>query len=387
MADAADQAAAPAEILIVDDSLANLKLLTHIFNGAGYLPRPANNGKLALRSAQKKPPALILLDVRMPGMDGFEVCRQLKQNPHTRDIPVIFLTGLAEIADKSKGFELGAVDYITKPFDKVEVLARVRVHLALASAQEQLASQILQLRQANDQMARDIQENQAMQEKLRLALSRLQRLTAQVTNELEEERHMVAYELQEQLAQEVAALKIYLEILKTQELGDKAQASLLHAQAIAKTMVARIRSLTRELRPPLLGILGLSAALENHCSQQAEAAGWVLHFDAPKPSQRPQPEVELACYRVAERALALIAQHAKATHLWLSLHEQADGLELKIRDNGVGFNAACDPTASSAIGLIEMEERARQVGGSLELEPGQGSGAQIRALFPLALAG
>ena len=140
------------EILVVDDTMANLKWMTEILKGAGYRTRATNDGELALRSVRARPPALILLDITMPGLDGFEVCRRLKAEEITRDIPVIFLSSLAEMTDKTLGFELGAVDYITKPAHAQEVLARVDVHLALATAREQLKIQNLQLHRINQQL-------------------------------------------------------------------------------------------------------------------------------------------------------------------------------------------------------------------------------------------
>ncbi|NWF35406.1 response regulator [Mariprofundus sp. KV] len=122
---------ASSEILVVDDTPASLKLITETLRGEGYQVRPANSGQLALNSAVAKPPQLILLDIRMPGMDGFEVIRKLKADEITRDVPVIFLSASVELESHIKGFDLGAVDFVTKPFQRQELLARVRTHLEL----------------------------------------------------------------------------------------------------------------------------------------------------------------------------------------------------------------------------------------------------------------
>ncbi len=159
------------EILVVDDTMANLKWIAEILKGAGYRARATNDGELALRSVRARPPALILLDIVMPGLDGFEVCRRLKADEATRDIPVIFLSSLDEMTDKTRGFELGAIDYITKPAHAQEVLARVGAHLALATAREQLKIQNLQLQRANEQ--------------LRNAQGRLEEMVATRTAELQ----------------------------------------------------------------------------------------------------------------------------------------------------------------------------------------------------------
>ncbi|GMT48634.1 MAG: diguanylate cyclase response regulator [bacterium] len=132
-----------ATILVVDDSKANLSMLGTILLDDGYHVALASSGVEAVKCIQKEAPDLILLDVIMPNMDGFEVCRQLKANTSTKDIPVIFLTALAETSYKLKAFEAEGVDYITKPFVQEEVLARVNVHVKLKKALEKLENMSL----------------------------------------------------------------------------------------------------------------------------------------------------------------------------------------------------------------------------------------------------
>lgn len=124
-------------VLVIDDTPDNLTLVSGLLGGI-YTVRLANNGEKALAMAASNPPNLILLDIMMPGMDGYEVCRRLKADPRTRDVPVIFLTAKAEMADEEQGFELGAVDYITKPISPPIVLARVKTHIALKALADAL---------------------------------------------------------------------------------------------------------------------------------------------------------------------------------------------------------------------------------------------------------
>ena len=126
-------------VLIVDDTLKNIQLLGAILREHNYQISVAQNGKQALELVAMEVPDLILLDISMPEMDGFETCAHLKKNPATRDIPVIFLTAKTEIENIVEGFELGAVDYVTKPFNASELLSRVNTHLQLKNAREQLA--------------------------------------------------------------------------------------------------------------------------------------------------------------------------------------------------------------------------------------------------------
>ncbi|MCP4359006.1 MAG: hybrid sensor histidine kinase/response regulator [Chloroflexi bacterium] len=135
----------PANILIVDDTPANLRLLAGILTDAGYQVRPARDGRIALTAAQSIPPDLILLDIMMPDIDGYEVIRRLKADERTRDIPVIFISALDDVHDKIKSFSLGGVDYITKPFQAEEVLARVKSHITIHRLQQDLRDQVAEL--------------------------------------------------------------------------------------------------------------------------------------------------------------------------------------------------------------------------------------------------
>ena len=138
-----DQNFLPRSILIVDDEIANLKLLAELLTQQGYQVRPTESPQLAIDSAFSQPPSLILLDVKMPIIDGFEVCRRLKQDARTRDIPVIFISALQSTDDKVRGFEAGGVDFITKPIQEDEVLARVRTHMELRHMRNNLEQLVL----------------------------------------------------------------------------------------------------------------------------------------------------------------------------------------------------------------------------------------------------
>ena len=126
------------KVLIVDDNATNLQVLFQTLDGRGYNLLVAKNGETALKIAEKAKPDLILLDIMMPDIDGYEVCRRLKEDPATADTPVIFLSALGDTKDKVMGLDLGAVDYITKPFQPEEVIARVNTHLTIHSLRRQL---------------------------------------------------------------------------------------------------------------------------------------------------------------------------------------------------------------------------------------------------------
>ena len=153
------------DILIVDDVPANLDLLTYILKAGGYRVRPVTSGALALRAAENQPPDLVMLDINMPNMNGFEVCQKLKENPALQPIPVIFISALTEAKDKLKGFEVGGVDYVTKPFNAKEVLARLKAHCELRRVQVELSCKNASLQSAFSEL-RETQEKLVHAEKM-----------------------------------------------------------------------------------------------------------------------------------------------------------------------------------------------------------------------------
>ena len=136
-------------ILIVDDTKANLDLLDELLNGEGYTVSLAPNGNIALRIASQAVPDLILLDVMMPGLNGFEVCERLQSDPKTADVPVIFITAEDDPRSVLRGFEVGGLDYIKKPFNDREVLARVQTHLKIDQLTRELSARNEELQRAN----------------------------------------------------------------------------------------------------------------------------------------------------------------------------------------------------------------------------------------------
>ena len=162
--------AEPKDILIVDDMPDNLRLLSTMLTCYGYHVRKAINGQLALQGAEISPPDLILLDINMPKMNGYQVCEKLKLSEKTKDIPVIFISALDDVMEKVKAFEVGGVDYITKPFQIEEVLARVQNQLSLRLLQSQLQLQARELHDRNSRLQEEIAERQRAEESIRFLL-------------------------------------------------------------------------------------------------------------------------------------------------------------------------------------------------------------------------
>ena len=161
-----------ADILIIDDTPENLNLLSTMLSEQGYKVRSVTKGSTGLRGAQAASPDLILLDVNMPQMNGYEVCQHLKGDERTREIPVIFISALGDALDKVKAFRVGGVDYITKPFQVEEVLARIENHLTITRLSQQLQQQNILLSEQNIQLSREIEERKQAEEALRQSEAR-----------------------------------------------------------------------------------------------------------------------------------------------------------------------------------------------------------------------
>ncbi len=168
------------DILIVEDNISHLKLLLEILTKAGYRVRPASDGELALRSVQVKLPDLILLDINLPGINGIEVCRRLKDNPVTKDLPVIFISALGETELKVKALEAGGTDYVTKPIEPSEILARISTHLKMHRLQRRLADQ-------SEMLITEVGERKKAEKELTKHRDHLEELIEHRTIELQQE--------------------------------------------------------------------------------------------------------------------------------------------------------------------------------------------------------
>lgn len=147
-----------ANILVVDDTKANVRILVEVLGHHGYRVRPALSGKAALKAAGTEIPDIILLDIIMPEMDGYEVCRALKTDMQLRDVPVIFISALDDVSDKVKGFVAGGVDYISKPFQTEEVLVRIETHLTLRRLRKELEEKNNRLQKSNKELSEALEE-------------------------------------------------------------------------------------------------------------------------------------------------------------------------------------------------------------------------------------
>ena len=230
-------------ILVVDDVPANLRLLVDLLSRKGYEVRPAPNGERALSAARSQPPDLILLDIMMPGMSGYDVCRALKADETTRDIPVIFLSALDEVLNKVEAFAVGAVDYVTKPFERKEVLARVETHLKIRGLQIQLEAQVAELNAFAHTVAHD----------LKTPLAIVQGFADMVIQDLPDTVPPRTLEfIQSMYNGSVRARKIIDELLLLAEMGkEEVAVTAVHTADIIPHVLDRLQLMIKEYQPQI----------------------------------------------------------------------------------------------------------------------------------------
>ena len=351
-------------ILIVDDSVENLNLLCAMLEHAGYKVMPALTGEAALRAAAATLPDLILLDVRMPVMDGYTACARFKVDERTRHIPVIFISALLESADRVAGFEVGGVDYVTKPFCEEEVLARVRTHVNLARIRANLAAIV-------DARTRELRESEAHLRQLSVYLQRVR----------EEDRAHFARELHDDLGQNLTALRIDFKNLG-ENLGAVQGAVAQRLTSIDQLLngtVDAVRRICEDLRPGMLDDLGLEAALGNYTKRFTKQCGIDCDLVLDREDYGLDEPTSTAIFRIVQESLTNIARHACASHAMVAMQDQGDELLLTIGDDGCGMPAENSGERHS-FGLLGMRERVSLLGGRLEVDsaPGRGTHIEVR---------
>ncbi len=279
-------------ILIVDDEPTNIKVLMSVLMKQGYEVRTALNGRLAIASAAKRIPDLILLDVRMPEMDGFEVCRRLKANERMHLVPIIFISALGETQDIVKGLKIGGADYITKPFRIEEVLARVETHLSIQALQKQLQGEIEERKRAE----KDLQElNARLEQRVAERTASLYAQTAELSKAKEAaEAASVAKskflsKMSHELRTPLNPIMGYAQILKKQKnLTDKQKEQLQIVSESAKnlaTMVSDILELARidthkaPVECAAFNLQGLIRAVISDTQKKAQNKGLSFHSE------------------------------------------------------------------------------------------------------------
>ena len=304
---------------------------------------------------------LVLSGYKLPDYDWVEALRHVRERDAL--MPFLLISGTIGEEHAVEALRAGATDYVLKTG-----LTRLAPAVRRALLER-----------------RERERHLATQRALADSEERLRGLTRRLIQVQEEERSHLARELHDEIGQALTALKIQLETLARASNGRAAEAQLKQGAQTTGVALERVRQLSLSLRPSQLDDLGLEAALRSHLHSQALIGGLVPHFDASEAPGSLEPQVETACFRVAQEAITNILRHAGASNVWLSLQGDAARLRLSVRDDGAGFDldaARRRAAASGSLGLVGMEERVALVGGRLELHSAPGKGTDLIATFP-----
>lgn len=381
-------------ILIVDDTPSSICMLKAALEQEKYNIDIATSGEAALQKAQTIKPQLILLDIMMPGMDGYATCAELKKNVLTRDIPVIFMSALSDTLDKVKGFSLGGVDYLIKPVNLPELLARAKTHITLSLLQKKLRQintelenrveiRTAELFQANQALLAEIDGHRRTEKALRASEKQRLALYAQVGKLEESERRRLAGELHDRLGQSLTALSINLNMalrLISRQSLDQAAARLHDAIGTTGEMAEHVRDIVADLRPHVLDDYGLWAALQWELERFGRRTGIRTEAKGGELVPRPSWEVETALYRIAQEALTNISKHANARSVRVDLSQKDGSIQLSISDNGVGYKIKkLTADQPGGWGLLFMKERIQAQNGNLKVISTPGKGTRVVA--------
>ncbi len=358
-------------LLVIDDDPVARETIRVLLTHSEYRLEFAASGAEGIEKAARIHPEVILLDVMMPGMDGFTVCRSLRADPFLSEVPIIMITALDDRGSRLSGLEVGADDFLTKPFDILELEIRLR-SLQRVARYRHLVEEREKLFKASQQM--EVQ-NEA-----------LKRLSEQCLNSQESEQRRLAMELHDEIGQTLTGLKRILESLAGAEPSEREETAA-RALEITNELLKKVRELSLDLRPAVLDDFGLLTALTWLFQRVAQQAG--LHVDHnidPLDERRFPAAIETACFRITQEALTNIIRHAGVKQAAVRLKIDPERLSLSIRDSGSGFDTG-QPAGGSSLGISGMRERTRLAGGKFSLESTPGTGTVIHAEFPLQAGG
>lgn len=342
-------------ILIVDDTPTARETLVAMLEGEKYQLELAEDGFEALKMLEKLTVDLILLDVMMPGMDGFEVCRRIRSTPKLAEVPIVILTALDDRASLLRGIESGADDFLSKPLDRHELIARVRTITRLNRYHI-----LMEQRENMREMAERV-------------------VTAQ-----EQERQRISREMHDDLGQALTTHMLALRNLQsdltlpTEAMAERLQ--VLYEQAFE--IFGKVRNLAHNLRPPVLDALGLKVAMQTYCTEFSRRTRLPVIFEVDEDLPILPDIYNVTLYRVLQEALTNIVKHAQASQVWVDLTVEDKTVTLTVQDNGHGFVEG--NTQSDGIGLTGLRERMLLAGGRFNISSSPVRGTIVLAQFPLS---
>ena len=405
-------------ILIVDDHPANVKLLVQRLK-LTYRIYTAENGLEAFDAIEKDLPDLILLDIRMPGMDGYEVCERLKATPRTKDIPVIFLTAVTETEEKTRGFKLGAVDYITKPFHWGEVKARVQTHLSIKEMREELIRFNLGLKKKVDEKTEQLrQKDLQLIEMDRIA--GIGDLAAGIAHEINTPLGFVKSSvgsLQKSADKMIGAIKYwddkpvpepllkdykdYLARMDFDRMPGSLEKKLVRIQRGIERIMKIINSLRRFSRVDMdtLGKIDVNQSMEEAVEIMSTQDDKDVEFikdtrEVPRIECSPT-EINLCLFHILKNSLDAIDQKG-TIKMTTSYDEKADEVAIRIEDNGKGMSPevlrqALNPFfttkavgSGTGVGLSLTERIIKRHGGRIDISSKEAEGTTVMMTLPVS---
>ncbi len=345
------------KVLIVDDEPTALATLEAILSGDGYQLEYATSGSIAIEKAEQLQPDLILLDVMMPGMNGFEVCQRLRATPRLAEVPIIILTALDDRSSRLQGIEAGADDFLLKPVDRQELRLRVRTILRLDRYRT-----------------------------LSIQRENLRKMAEHVVNAQEQERKRLSRELHDDLGQALIAHMLRLQNLRAEipapnEIIKKELDGLI---ADTSQTISRMRQLAQDMRPTMLDTLGLKTTLQNHCREYSIRTGLPVTLEIDEKLPELSDIYSITLYRFLQETLTNVIKHSRANHVWVELALDEQEIALTVQDNGQGFTIN-EPRTTKGLGLTGLRERLLLVGGNLLVTSAHGKGTIISARLPIEM--
>lgn len=342
------------KVLIVDDEPTAMSTLEAILAGDGYQLDYASSGSIALEKAEQLQPDLILLDVMMPGMNGYEVCRRLRATPKLAEVPIIILTALDDRTSRLQGIEAGADDFLLKPVDRQELRLRVRTILRLDRYRT-----------------------------LSIQRENLRKMAEHVVNAQEQERKRLSRELHDDLGQVLIAHMLRLQNLRA-EIPAVSESIIKELESLitdTSQTINKMRLLAQDMRPTMLDTLGLKTTLQNHCREYSIRTGLPVTLEIDEKFPELSDIYSITLYRFLQETLTNVLKHSQANHVWVELTLDEAEIAMTVQDNGKGFLMDEKATAKG-IGLTGMRERLMLVGGTLIVTTAHGKGTIISARLP-----
>jgi signal transduction histidine kinase len=361
-----------ASILIVDDDRAGVLAMEEVLKSLGSRLVSAGSGEEALRCVLDEDFAAILMDVRMPGIDGFTTARMIRQRRRSKYTPIIFLTAAQEdLASMFRGYQAGAVDYIVKPVIPEVLRSKLAVFVGLHDMNRMLNAELAE-RALTEQRLRTSEEN-------------LRALAAHLQSVREEERIHIAREIHDELGQALTGLKFDIgAIAKGCSAGDAqavAEKSQVASHAIDR-IINSVRRIASGLRPEVLDEIGLGAAIDWQAREFQRRTGIRCLVEMPPKFVDPDQERSTAIFRIFQELLTNVARHANATRVEVKLEEgDEEGLRLTVADNGRGIRTT-EFESPTSLGFLGLRERVLAFAGTIDVNGEEGKGTTVSVTIP-----